>query len=45
MPKDPWNNAYVYRFTGDRNPYDIKSYGSDGQEGGTGVAAIFRSKT
>lgn len=39
VPKDPWNNAYVYRSPGERGPYDIRSYGSDGQEGGTGVAA------
>lgn len=39
VPHDPWNNAYVYRSPGDRGPYDIMSYGSDGQEGGSGIAA------
>lgn len=39
VPKDPWNTAYVYRAPGDRGPYDIMSYGADGQEGGTGTAA------
>jgi general secretion pathway protein G len=39
VPNDPWNNAYVYRSPGERGPYDIMSYGSDGQEGGTGAAA------
>jgi general secretion pathway protein G len=39
VPTDPWNNAYVYRAPGEHGPYDILSYGSDGQEGGTGVAA------
>jgi len=39
VPSDPWNNAYVYRSPGGRGPYDITSYGSDGQEGGTGTAA------
>src|SRR5947207_2861355 len=39
MPTDPWSHAYVYRSPGDRGPYDIVSYGSDGQEGGSGVAA------
>src|SRR3954469_5932844 len=34
VPKDPWNTAYVYRAPGDRGPYDIMSYGADGQEGG-----------
>jgi len=39
VPNDPWNHAYVYRSPGEHGPYDIMSYGSDGQEGGTGVAA------
>jgi general secretion pathway protein G len=39
VPNDPWNNSYVYRSPGERGPYDIMSYGSDGQEGGSGVAA------
>jgi general secretion pathway protein G len=39
VPNDPWSNAYVYRSPGDRGPYDILSYGADGQEGGSGVAA------
>src|ERR1700733_8620699 len=39
VPNDPWNNGYVYRSPGERGPYDIMSYGSDGQEGGSGVAA------
>ena len=39
VPNDPWNHPYVYRSPGERGPYDIVSYGSDGQEGGSGVAA------
>ena len=39
VPNDPWNHSYVYRSPGDRGPYDIVSYGSDGQEGGSGTAA------
>src|SRR5580692_1206689 len=39
VPKDPWNNGYIYRSPGEHGPYDIISYGSDGQEGGSGVAA------
>jgi general secretion pathway protein G len=39
VPNDPWNHPYVYRAPGDRGPFDIISYGSDGQEGGTGLAA------
>jgi len=39
LPNDPWNHPYVYRAPGERGPYDIISYGSDGQEGGSGLAA------
>src|SRR5665213_2785921 len=39
VPNDPWNHVYVYRSPGEHGPYDIMSYGSDGQEGGTGIAA------
>jgi general secretion pathway protein G len=39
VPNDPWSHAYVYRSPADRGPYDIVSYGSDGQEGGSGVAS------
>ena len=39
VPTDPWNHAYVYRAPGERAPYEIVSYGSDGQEGGSGTAA------
>jgi general secretion pathway protein G len=39
VPNDPWNNPYVYRAPGEHGAYDIVSYGADGQEGGSGVAA------
>src|SRR5271169_5805273 len=39
LPNDPWSHPYLYRSPGERGPYDIVSYGSDGQEGGTGIAA------
>jgi general secretion pathway protein G len=39
VPNDPWSHGYVYRSPGEHGPYDILSYGSDGQEGGSGVAA------
>src|ERR1700756_3846216 len=39
VPSDPWNHPYIYRSPGERSPYEIMSYGSDGQEGGTGGAA------
>jgi general secretion pathway protein G len=39
LPTDPWKHPYIYRSPGDRAPYEIISYGSDGQEGGSGIAA------
>jgi general secretion pathway protein G len=39
LPNDPWNHSYLYRSPGEHGPYDIMSYGSDGQEGGSGTAA------
>src|SRR6478752_4044113 len=39
VPSDPWNHAYLYRSPGEHGPYDIVSYGADGQEGGSGLAA------
>jgi general secretion pathway protein G len=39
VPKDPWGHPYVYRSPGEHGFYDIISYGSDGQEGGTGAAS------
>ncbi|HYS49480.1 MAG TPA: type II secretion system major pseudopilin GspG [Xanthobacteraceae bacterium] len=39
VPKDPWGHPYLYRAPGEHGPYDIISYGADGQEGGTGTAA------
>ena len=39
VPNDPWSHVYLYRAPGEHGPYDIVSDGSDGQEGGSGVAA------
>jgi general secretion pathway protein G len=39
IPNDPWSHGYVYRSPGEHGPYEIISYGADGQEGGSGVAA------
>ena len=39
IPNDPWSHGYVYRSPGEHGPYEILSYGADGQEGGSGVAA------
>jgi general secretion pathway protein G len=43
VPKDPWGHAYVYRSPSEHGAYEIMSYGSDGQEGGTGTAADIES--
>jgi general secretion pathway protein G len=34
VPNDPWGDAYVYRSPGEHGPYDIVSYGPDGQKAG-----------
>lgn len=43
VPNDPWGNAYVYKQPGEQAAYEIRSLGSDGQEGGTGTAADLTS--
>lgn len=43
VPEDPWGHPYIYRAPGEHGPYDIISYGSDGQEGGTGTASDITS--
>jgi general secretion pathway protein G len=45
VPADPWGQPYLYRSPGEHGPYDVVSYGSDGQEGGTGTAADVTSWT
>lgn len=39
VPDDPWGSPYQYVSPGTEGPYDLYSYGSDGQEGGDGDAA------
>lgn len=36
VPQDPWGNDYQYVSPGTEGPYDLYSYGADGQEGGDG---------
>ena len=43
VPSDPWGNPYVYKAPGERSAYEVRSLGSDGQEGGTGTAADITS--
>ncbi len=39
LPLDPWGASYLYKSPGDHGEYDLQSYGSDLQPGGTGEAA------
>ncbi len=44
VPKDPWNNDYQYKAgSADGFPYEIISYGADGQPGGDGYNADIKS--
>src|SRR5258708_5027928 len=45
VPSDPWNHPYIYRSPRERGAYEIMSYVSDGQEGGTGIAADISTET
>ena len=43
-PLDPWDNKYIYLSPGThRKDYDLKSYGKDGEEGGTEYDADIES--
>lgn len=39
LPKDPWDNPYVYAYPGAQGEYDLYSLGADRQPGGEGTAA------
>ncbi len=44
LPKDPWKYDYVYLVPGRKGePYEVISYGSDGEPGGEGDAADITS--
>lgn len=44
LPLDPWGKPYVYLVPGRRSePYEIISYGADGEAGGTGESADISS--
>jgi general secretion pathway protein G len=46
LPKDPWNNYYVYVNPGPNGTdYDIISYGRDGKPGGEGYDADISAST
>ncbi|MGB5218954.1 MAG: type II secretion system major pseudopilin GspG [Smithella sp.] len=37
VPKDPWDNEYVYVSPGSHGDFDLTSFGADGVVGGNGV--------
>lgn len=39
LPSDPWQRPYVYVSPGEEKPFEIFSYGRDGQQGGEGEDA------
>jgi general secretion pathway protein G len=39
LPPDPWGRPYLYKMPGEHGEYDLFSYGSDGQAGGSGEAS------
>ena len=44
LPKDPGGNEYIYRCPGeDGRPFEVISYGADGEEGGEGENADISS--
>ena len=36
VPNDPWQRPFLYRMPGAQAPFEIISYGRDGQPGGSG---------
>jgi general secretion pathway protein G len=43
IPKDPWNNDYVYISPSERHDFELISLGADGEEGGEGVNRDIKS--
>lgn len=43
VPKDPWDNDYVYISPGLHSDFDLMSYGSDGEPSGEGENADINS--
>jgi general secretion pathway protein G len=39
LPRDPWNNTYLYLYPGRHGEFDVFTYGADGQPGGEGINA------
>jgi general secretion pathway protein G len=45
VPTDPWGNEYEYNSPGPNAPYQVLTYGADGQEGGDGDNSDIDSDT
>jgi general secretion pathway protein G len=43
VPKDPWGALYLYRSPGEKEPYELFSYGADGVAGGSGDGTDIKS--
>lgn len=43
LMNDPWKRPYNYVYPGENGPYDLWSWGADGQEGGEGINADITS--
>ena len=39
LPKDPWQNPYLYLHPGNQGEFDVYTLGRDGQQGGEGLDA------
>jgi len=39
LPKDPWDQPYVYLYPGNQGEIDVYTLGRDGQQGGEGLDA------
>jgi general secretion pathway protein G len=42
VPNDPWGRPYQYRVPGEKNEFEIVSFGRDGKAGGSGEDADIR---
>ena len=43
VPKDPWDNDYIYVSPGVHDDFDLSSYGEDGASGGDGYSKDINS--
>jgi general secretion pathway protein G len=43
VPNDPWGRPYLYRNPGEKQEFEVLSYGRDGKAGGNGEDADIRT--